>query len=79
MRLKLKQLLDDLKFRGMADVLDTELDRCLAERLSYEDLLYNLLSEEHRARQERGLPSQTGPTPTALVSRNLSLRQTAPA
>ena len=55
MRLKLKQLLDDLKFRGMADALDTELDRSLAQELSYEDLLYNLLSEEHRTRQERAM------------------------
>ena len=58
MRLKLKQLLDDLKFHGMAQVLETELDRCLADQLSNEDLLYTLLSEEHRVRQERAMAYQ---------------------
>ncbi len=55
MRLKIKQLLDDLKFHGIAGILDTELDRCLAEQLSYEELLYHLLSQEFRDRQERAM------------------------
>ncbi|CAM2064219.1 IS21-like element helper ATPase IstB [Sulfidibacter corallicola] len=53
MRLKLKTILDDLKFRGMAEVLDRELDRAQVEGLAQEDVLYHLLSEESRYRAER--------------------------
>ena len=54
-RPKLKQLLDDLKFRGMARILDQELDRALADQLPPEEVLYQLLAEEHRERQERAM------------------------
>ncbi|CAM2065743.1 IS21-like element helper ATPase IstB [Sulfidibacter corallicola] len=59
MRLKLKTILDDLKFRGMAAVLDRELDRAQVEGLPLEDVLYQLLCEESRARAERAMAYRT--------------------
>lgn len=54
-RLKLKNLVDDLKLRGIAGVLDRELDRAQTEGLAMEDVLYHLLCEESRHRQERAM------------------------
>lgn len=55
MRLKLLKILEDLKFRGMAAVLDRELDRGLQEGRSTDEVLYDLLCEESRHRQERAM------------------------
>ena len=55
MRLKIKTLLEDLKFRGIAGALDCELDRAQEEGLALEDVLYYLLCEESRFRAERAM------------------------
>ena len=55
MRLKITQLLGELKFTGMANALQTVLDTGLAQGHSFEESLYNLLSEETRHRQEKSL------------------------
>ena len=54
-RAKLHELLTTLRFEGMAQTLDRELDRAEREALSPEQLLYHLLLEEARDRQERSL------------------------
>ncbi len=55
MRKKLHQLLDDLKFGGMSKCLDEELDRAVAQQLSFEEVLHKLLCNESAHRQERAL------------------------
>ncbi len=55
MLLKLQELLQQLKFRGMSEVLDDVLTRSQAENLPFEEVLHLLLSEEHRHRQEKAL------------------------
>lgn len=55
MRLKIQQLLQELKFNGMASVLDAFLDRAAQKAQPVEDVLLNLLLEEARYRQEKSL------------------------
>ncbi len=55
MRLKITQLLEQLKFAGMAQALDETLDEAIKHDLSHEDMLWRLLSEESRHRQEKSL------------------------
>lgn len=58
MRLKIKQLLEQLKFQGMADALDPILDAALQSPLSSEELLHRFLCEEARFRQEKTLANR---------------------
>ena len=55
MRDQLHQLLATLRFQGMAQTLDRELDRAEREALTPQEVLYHLLVEEARDRQERSL------------------------
>jgi DNA replication protein DnaC len=55
MRDQLHQLLATLRFQGMAETLDRELDRAEREALTPQEVLYHLLAEESRDRQERSL------------------------
>jgi DNA replication protein DnaC len=55
MRDQLHQLLATLRFQGMAQTLDRELDRAEREALTPQEVLYHLLAEESRDRQERSL------------------------
>jgi DNA replication protein DnaC len=55
MRDQLHQLLATLRFQGMAETLDRELDRAEREALTPQEVLYHLLVEESRDRQERSL------------------------
>lgn len=55
MRDQLHQLLATLRFQGMAQTLDRELDRAEQEALTPQEVLYHLLLEEARDRQERSL------------------------
>lgn len=55
MKEKIKDILDELKFKGMALVLDRELKRAEKEGRSVPDTLLDLLLEERRYRQERSL------------------------
>ncbi|MCP4407332.1 MAG: ATP-binding protein [Gammaproteobacteria bacterium] len=55
MRLKITQLLEDLKFTGMANALQAVLDAGIAQGHSFEEILWHLLSEEARYRQEKSL------------------------
>ena len=51
----LHQLLDQLQFRGMAQVLDGELARAEREAAPVQEVLMRLLREEDRHRRERSL------------------------
>ena len=53
MREKLKALLETLRFKGIAQVLDRELNRAQKEGVAVQEVLYRLLQEEARYRQER--------------------------
>lgn len=55
MLLKLKEKLEQLKFNGMAQIIDDTLTRGQEQRLPVEEVLYLLLTEEHRFRQEKAL------------------------
>ena len=55
MRLKIMQLLQELKFSGMAEVLDSILNDALAAGSPSEEVIYRLLCEESRYRQEKSL------------------------
>ena len=55
MLLKLQEHLAQLKFKGMAAVLDEILTRGQAESLPVEEVLHLLFSEEYRYRQENAL------------------------
>jgi DNA replication protein DnaC len=55
MKEKIKDILDELKFKGMALVLDRELKRSEKEGRGVPDTLFDLLLEERRYRQERSL------------------------
>lgn len=55
MRDQLHQLLTTLRFQGMPQTLDRELDRAEREALTPQEVLYHLLVEESRDRQERSL------------------------
>ncbi len=52
---ELDTLLSDLKFRGIAEILDETLAKAQREALPVEDVLYHLLSHEYHFRQERSL------------------------
>lgn len=54
MKQEINRLLDELKFKGMAKVIDQQI--ALAESgTALQDIIYNLLQEELRYRQERSL------------------------
>lgn len=55
MREQLQQLLASLRFNGMAQALDRVLDQAEKEGLPVAGVLYQLLQEEQRHRQERSL------------------------
>ena len=55
MLLKVNGLLEQLKFKGMAAILEETLAKAQAEALPLETVLYQLLAEEYRHRQEKAL------------------------
>jgi DNA replication protein DnaC len=55
MLLKVNGLLEQLKFRGMAAILDETLAKAQADAIPIETVLYQLLAEEYRYRQEKAL------------------------
>jgi DNA replication protein DnaC len=55
MRDQLHQLLTSLRLQGMSQVLDRELERAERDALTPQEVLYRLLLEEARYRQERSL------------------------
>jgi DNA replication protein DnaC len=55
MKKKIEQLLIDLKFKGMLQVLEEQLASAEKNGLSVHEVIYNLLSEELRFRQERSM------------------------
>jgi DNA replication protein DnaC len=55
MRDQLRTLLEQLRFRGMLAVLERELDQAQRQGRSPEEVIYRLLQEEYRYRQERAL------------------------
>jgi DNA replication protein DnaC len=55
MRDKLKALIAQLRFHGMAEALDAEIERAEREAIAAPQLLYRLLSQEAASRQERSL------------------------
>ena len=55
MREQLQQLLASLRFNGMAQALDRVLDPAENQGLPVAEVLYQLLQEEQRHRQERSL------------------------
>jgi len=59
MDVKLDSLITTLKLKGMASVLDEVLARARKEGLPIEEVLFHLLSEEHRYRQERSMAYRT--------------------
>ncbi len=57
MRDKIVELLETLKFKGMAEALDSQIT--LAENgTAVQDIIYNLLREEHSFRQERSMQNR---------------------
>jgi DNA replication protein DnaC len=55
MRNKIQQLLADLRLKGIAQALDQELDMADKKGSSVSEVIYRLLMEEHKYRQERSL------------------------
>lgn len=55
MRQRLHEILITLRLRGMAEILDDELDRAEREGTAYGELLSRLLRQEYGYRQERSL------------------------
>ncbi|MCP4682312.1 MAG: ATP-binding protein [Desulfobacterales bacterium] len=55
MRAKLHDLLSDLRLKGMADVLDRELNQAEKQGETVSEVLYRLLVQEQAYRQERSL------------------------
>ena len=55
MRSKIHHLLVELRFNGMANVLDRELDQAQKEGSAVSEVIYRLLMEECSFRQERSL------------------------
>ena len=55
MRKKLHQLLIDLRLKGMANVLDRELNRAEKKGSALDEVLYRLLAQELAYRQERSM------------------------
>jgi DNA replication protein DnaC len=58
MRDELRALIEALKLRGMARVLDDELDRAEREAIPVAEVLYRLLAEEEAHRRERSLANR---------------------
>ena len=55
MRTKIYSLLTELRLKGMANVLDRELDRAEKQGISIAEVIHRLLMEEHAYRQEKSL------------------------
>jgi len=55
MRTKIQQLLVDLRLKGIAQTLDQELDMADKKGTSVSEVIFRLLMEEHKYRQERSL------------------------
>ncbi len=55
MRKKIKQILDELRLKGIAEVLDRELDLAEKKGLSVTQVLYRMLGEELKYRKERSM------------------------
>ncbi|NQT55097.1 MAG: ATP-binding protein [Desulfobacteraceae bacterium] len=55
MREKIRQVLTELRLKGMANVLDQELDRAEKNGSPASEVIYRVLMEEHAYRQERSL------------------------
>ena len=55
MKDKILQILSELKFKGMAEALDRELEKSEKQGLGAGEVILNLLLEESRSRQERSL------------------------
>lgn len=55
MRKKLHKLLIDLRLKGIANVLDRELNRAEKKGSAFDSILYRLLAEELAYRQERSM------------------------
>ena len=55
MRSKIHHLLVELRFNGMANVLNRELDQAQKQGSAVSEVIYRLLMEEHSFRQERSL------------------------
>ncbi|RZB36918.1 MAG: hypothetical protein SRB2_01718 [Desulfobacteraceae bacterium Eth-SRB2] len=55
MRKKLHQLLIELRLKGMANVLDRELNRAEKKGSAFDSILYRLLAQELAYRQERSM------------------------
>ena len=53
MREKIRELLDSLRFKGMAQILDQELDRAEREGTAVSEVIYRLLLKEIQYRKER--------------------------
>ncbi len=58
MRSKIQQLLIDLRLKGMTQVLERELDLAAKKGTAIETVLYRLLMEEYKDRQERSLTNR---------------------
>lgn len=55
MRTKLPQLLTQLRLKGMANVLDRELERAEKKGAPPAEVIHRLLRQEHAYRQERSM------------------------
>ena len=55
MREKIRQVLTELRLKGMVNVLDQELDRAEKNGPPASEVIYRVLMEEHAYRQERSL------------------------
>ena len=55
MRNKIQQLLANLRLKGIAQTLDQELDMADKKGTSVSEVIYRLLMEQHKYRQERSL------------------------
>ncbi len=55
MKKKIEQLLIDLKFKGMLKALEEQLASAEKNGFSIHEVIYNLLAEELRFRQERSM------------------------
>jgi DNA replication protein DnaC len=58
MRNELRTLIETLKLRGMAGVLDAELDRAEREASPLAEVIYRLLAQEEAHRRERSLANR---------------------
>ena len=55
MKNKIVELLDSLKFKGMSLALDHQIAQAEKKGMSIQEVIYNLLFEEMRFRQERSV------------------------